>query len=165
MPKEKSKASHRASMRAPGPIADKSKGQHFLKNPMVVDAIVAKSNIRGTDTVMEIGPGTGNMTVKLLDAAKKVIAVEVDPRMVAEVQKRVQGTYVDALARLQAAASKAARSKSLRLTLASLRPSPLPTLSQDRPVSTHHTCQSFMVTFYEPSFRSLTFAWRISRTT
>jgi len=92
MPKVRKEKNHRKSARAPGPIADKSKGQHFLKNPMVVDAIVAKSFLKGTDTVMEIGPGTGNMTVKLLEAAKKVIAVEVDPRMVAEVQKRVQGT-------------------------------------------------------------------------
>ena len=41
-------------------------GQHFLKNPAVVDAIVAKSQIRSTDTVLEIGPGTGNLTVRLL---------------------------------------------------------------------------------------------------
>jgi 18S rRNA (adenine1779-N6/adenine1780-N6)-dimethyltransferase len=42
--------------------------------------------------VLEIGPGTGNMTVKMLDQCKKVIACEVDPRMVAELQKRVMGT-------------------------------------------------------------------------
>lgn len=41
---------------------------------------------------MEIGPGTGNLTMKLLAVAKKVIAIEVDPRMVAELQKRVAGT-------------------------------------------------------------------------
>lgn len=48
--------------------------------------------VRPTDTILEIGPGTGNLTVKLLDLAKKVIACEVDPRMVAELQKRVMGT-------------------------------------------------------------------------
>ena len=80
------------STSASGPIADKSKGQHFLKNPLVVNSIVEKAALKGTDTVLEIGPGTGNMTVKLLAAAKKVIAVEVDPRMVAEVQKRVAET-------------------------------------------------------------------------
>lgn len=53
-----------------------------------------KSAIRSTDIVLEIGPGTGNMTMKLLEAAKRVIAVELDPRMVVELQKRVQGTYV-----------------------------------------------------------------------
>jgi len=42
--------------------------------------------------VLEIGPGTGNMTVKLLQKVKSVIAVEVDPRMVAELQKRIQGS-------------------------------------------------------------------------
>ncbi len=45
-----------------------------------------------TDTVLEIGPGTGNMTVKLLEKAKKVIACEIDQRLVAELQKRVQNT-------------------------------------------------------------------------
>merc|ERR1711972_965145 len=51
-----------------------------------------KSALRNTDTVLEIGPGTGNLTVKMLDKVKKVIACELDPRMVAELQKRVQGT-------------------------------------------------------------------------
>ena len=55
---------------------------------------MAKAAIRPTDIVLEIGPGTGNMTMKLLEVAKRVIAFEVDPRMVVELQKRVQGTYV-----------------------------------------------------------------------
>jgi len=68
-------------------------GQHILKNPLIVQALVEKSALRSTDTVLEIGPGTGNMTVKMLDKVKKVIACELDPRMVAELQKRVQGTH------------------------------------------------------------------------
>jgi 18S rRNA (adenine1779-N6/adenine1780-N6)-dimethyltransferase len=67
-------------------------GQHFLKNPAVVDAIISKAGLKGTDTVLEIGPGTGNMTMKLLEQTKRVVAVEFDPRMVAELSKRVQGT-------------------------------------------------------------------------
>jgi len=67
-------------------------GQHFLKNPAVVDAIINKSGIRPTDIVLEVGPGTGNLTVRLLPQAKKVIAVEFDRRMVREVLKRVEGT-------------------------------------------------------------------------
>jgi len=70
-----------------------SLGQHILKNPLIVQALVEKSALRSTDTVLEIGPGTGNMTVKMLDKVKKVIACELDPRMVAELQKRVQGTH------------------------------------------------------------------------
>ena len=41
-----------------------------------------KAGIKPTDVVLEIGPGTGNLTMKLLEQAKKVIAIEVDPRMV-----------------------------------------------------------------------------------
>lgn len=70
----------------------KSKGQHILKNPMLVNTIVEKAGLQSTDTVLEIGPGTGNLTVKLLEVVKKVVAVEVDPRMVIELQRRVQGT-------------------------------------------------------------------------
>jgi 18S rRNA (adenine1779-N6/adenine1780-N6)-dimethyltransferase len=67
-------------------------GQHFLKNPAIVAAIVQKSGIKPTDVVLEIGPGTGNMTVPLLQKAKMVIALEYDSRMVREVLKRVQNT-------------------------------------------------------------------------
>lgn len=63
-----------------------------MKNPLVVTAIVAKAAIKPSDIVLEIGPGTGNMTMKLLEVAKRVIAVELDPRMVVEITKRVQGT-------------------------------------------------------------------------
>ncbi|XP_014297392.1 probable dimethyladenosine transferase [Microplitis demolitor] len=67
-------------------------GQHILKNPKIIESMVDKAAVRPTDVVIEIGPGTGNMTMKLLERCKKVIAFEVDPRMVAELQKRVQGT-------------------------------------------------------------------------
>merc|ERR1711874_364321 len=70
-----------------------SLGQHILKNPLVIQALVEKAALRNTDTVLEIGPGTGNMTVKMLDKVKKVVACELDTRMVAELQKRVQGSH------------------------------------------------------------------------
>ena len=59
---------------------------------MVVQGIVEKAAIRSSDVVLEIGPGTGNLTVNLLDRARKVVAVELDRRMVREVLKRVEGT-------------------------------------------------------------------------
>lgn len=67
----------------------KSFGQNFLKNPMVVQGIVDKANIKPTDVVFEIGPGTGNLTVELLKRAKKVICVEFDRRMVKVSQNTV----------------------------------------------------------------------------
>ncbi|KAL9993273.1 putative 18S rRNA (adenine(1779)-N(6)/adenine(1780)-N(6))-dimethyltransferase [Helianthus debilis subsp. tardiflorus] len=70
----------------------KSKGQHILKNPLLVDSIIQKAGINSTDVILEIGPGTGNLTKKLLEAGKSVVAVELDPRMVLELQRRFQGT-------------------------------------------------------------------------
>ncbi|RVX16801.1 Ribosomal RNA small subunit methyltransferase, mitochondrial [Vitis vinifera] len=67
----------------------KSWGQHILTNPRVLDTIVRKSNIKPTDTVLEIGPGTGNLTLRLLQAAQRVVAVELDARMVEILRKRV----------------------------------------------------------------------------
>lgn len=101
MPKASKKKSHRpasTSTAASGAtkqamVFNTGLGQHILKNPLVVEAIVDKAALRNTDTVLEIGPGTGNLTVKALEKAKKVVACEVDPRMVAELQKRVQGTH------------------------------------------------------------------------
>ena len=53
-----------------------------------------QANLKPTDNVLEVGPGTGNLTVRILDKAKHVTAVEMDPRMAAELTKRVQGKYV-----------------------------------------------------------------------
>ncbi|KAL6942499.1 Dimethyladenosine transferase [Hanseniaspora vineae] len=68
-------------------------GQHILKNPLVAQGIVDKAQLKPSDTVLEIGPGTGNLTMRILEAGvKKVIAIEFDPRMAAELTKRVRGT-------------------------------------------------------------------------
>ncbi|TKY70439.1 Ribosomal RNA small subunit methyltransferase [Spatholobus suberectus] len=67
----------------------KSRGQHILINPRILDTIVRKSAINPSDTVLEIGPGTGNLTLKLLEAAHKVVAIEIDHRMVQVLEKRV----------------------------------------------------------------------------
>lgn len=75
-----------------GIVFNKDFGQHILKNPLIVTSMLDKAALRPTDVVLEIGPGTGNMTVKILEKVKKVVACEIDPRLVAELQKRVQGT-------------------------------------------------------------------------
>ncbi|KAM5576017.1 ribosomal RNA small subunit methyltransferase [Rosa sericea] len=90
--KEKAKAGGAQTPYQGGISFHKSKGQHILKNPLLVDSIVQKSGIKSTDVILEIGPGTGNLTKKLLEAGKKVIAVEIDARMVLELQRRFQGT-------------------------------------------------------------------------
>ena len=50
-----------------------------------------KAGIKSTDVVLEIGPGTGNLTMKLLEAAKRVVAVELDTRMVRAPRTGPQG--------------------------------------------------------------------------
>ncbi|KAG8908944.1 Dimethyladenosine transferase [Tulasnella sp. 403] len=78
--------------RAQNPLFNTERfGQHILKNPAVAQAIVDKANLRPTDKVLEVGPGTGNLTVRILEKAKSCTAVEMDPRMAAELTKRLQG--------------------------------------------------------------------------
>ena len=60
-----------------------------MKNPLVVQSIIQKSGIKPTDTVLEIGPGTGNLTMQLLETCARVVAIELDTRMVLELQRRV----------------------------------------------------------------------------
>ena len=64
-------------------------GQHLLTNVAIINNIVAAAGIKPGDTVMEIGPGSGNLTMKLLEVAHHVVAIEIDPRMVSELKKRV----------------------------------------------------------------------------
>ncbi|KAK3827629.1 MAG: hypothetical protein J3Q66DRAFT_362841 [Benniella sp.] len=62
------------------------------KTRLFAQGVVDKAFLKPTDTVLEIGPGTGNLTAKILEKCKKVVAVEMDPRLAAELTKRVHGT-------------------------------------------------------------------------
>jgi len=87
---------------------NKNKGQHLLKNNMILTEIVKKSGANGEDIVLEIGPGTGNLTTLLLEKAKQVIAYEVDPRMVTQLTKRISnGNYRNKLRLIQSDILKA----------------------------------------------------------
>jgi len=66
---------------------------HALRNFQVLKPLFsAQANLRPTDKVLNVGRGTGGLTVRILEKAKHCTAVEVDPRMAAELTKRVQGT-------------------------------------------------------------------------
>ncbi len=56
----------------------KSLGQHFLEDQTVLEGIVECAGVGPEDTVLEIGPGSGNMTRLLAARAKRLVAVEVD---------------------------------------------------------------------------------------
>ncbi len=62
--------------------AKKSLGQNFLHAPQVISLMVHRSEIKPGDTVLEVGPGKGALTQKLLDAGANVVAVEKDDRAI-----------------------------------------------------------------------------------
>lgn len=71
-----------ALLKRHGLWAKKSLGQHFLLDQSALDKIVAAAELSPNDTVLEIGPGPGPLTRRLAQAAGRVIAVELDSRMV-----------------------------------------------------------------------------------
>lgn len=59
----------------------KSLSQNFLTDPEALDAIVAAAELEPGDNVVEVGPGLGVLTRRLLAAGASVLAVELDPRL------------------------------------------------------------------------------------
>ena len=68
----------------------KQLGQHLLISPQVVKGIVDAAEIQPFEHVFEIGPGSGNLTIHLLERARVVSAVELDEKMHATVNHRVE---------------------------------------------------------------------------
>jgi len=57
-------------------------GQHFLVDRTILDKVIRAARVGENDVVLEIGPGLGEMTLALAEKARKVIAVEIDPKLV-----------------------------------------------------------------------------------
>lgn len=68
--------------------ANKSLGQNFLIDDDVINKTIESAEISNEDLVIEIGPGLGTLTCKLLQKAKKVIAIELDKKMITILQDR-----------------------------------------------------------------------------
>jgi len=62
--------------------ANKNLGQNFLIDDNVIQNMVEVAQISEKDVIIEIGPGLGSLTCKLLEKAKKVIAIELDNKMI-----------------------------------------------------------------------------------
>ncbi len=69
----------------------KSLGQNFLIDNNILNKIVATANITKEDTVIEIGPGIGSLTQKLAEAAGRVVAVELDDRLIPVLKDSLSG--------------------------------------------------------------------------
>lgn len=61
-------------------VAKKSLGQNFLHAPQVISAMIHAANIQAEEIVLEVGPGKGALTEKLISAGARVIAIEKDDR-------------------------------------------------------------------------------------
>lgn len=69
-------------------IAKKSLGQNFLHAPQVISAMVYAGEVTSESIVLEVGPGKGALTSKLLEAGAQVIAVEKDDRAILFLQEK-----------------------------------------------------------------------------
>lgn len=68
----------------------KGLGQNFLIDKNAVKKVITAAELKSTDIILEIGPGTGILTQELAKKAKKVIAVEKDPRMIEILKETVK---------------------------------------------------------------------------
>jgi 16S rRNA (adenine1518-N6/adenine1519-N6)-dimethyltransferase len=81
----------------------KSSGQNFVTDPNTVRRIVEASGVGPGDTVLEVGPGLGSLTIPLADTAARVVAIEIDAGLVRVLEElfsaddRVTVRHADAL--------------------------------------------------------------------
>lgn len=73
----------------------RSKGQNFLVNEKIYNEIVKAAELKTTDSVLEIGPGLGFLTMKLAKNAKKVLAVELDDALAQYLQMGIDAGGID----------------------------------------------------------------------
>ncbi len=79
----------RQELKEYGLIPKKGLGQHFLIDRNILNKIIQTAQVNEKDIVLEVGPGLGEMTVELAKKAKKVIAVEIDPKLLEVLKKKV----------------------------------------------------------------------------
>lgn len=68
----------------------KQRGQNFVVDPNTVRRIVALSGVTAEDVVLEIGPGLGSLTLGLLETGARVVAVEIEERLAARLERTVR---------------------------------------------------------------------------
>lgn len=69
----------------------KKYGQNFIVRPQLLHDIVEQAEVTENDTVVEIGPGIGNLTRVLAESAGRVIAVEVDDKLLPILRETLSG--------------------------------------------------------------------------
>jgi 16S rRNA (adenine1518-N6/adenine1519-N6)-dimethyltransferase len=72
-----------------GVVPTKKLGQNFVTDPNTIRKIVASAKLGSNETVVEIGPGLGSLTLGLLEAVEHVISVEIDAKMASAIEQTV----------------------------------------------------------------------------
>ena len=75
------------------PIPNKQLGQHWLRDEASLDAMLEAGEVKAGDEVLEIGPGLGTLTKKLLEVGAKVVAVEFDPFLAGTLPSKLPSTF------------------------------------------------------------------------
>lgn len=79
------------------PATKKSLGQHWLNDEDSLLAMCDAVQVAPADTVLEIGPGPGTLTEKLITRAKQVVAVEFDETLAEQLPSRVPATNLQVI--------------------------------------------------------------------
>jgi 16S rRNA (adenine1518-N6/adenine1519-N6)-dimethyltransferase len=80
-----------------GLTADPTLDEQQLIDPTVIAAMIKESGLKPTDTVLEVGPGAGNITVELVKHAKKVYAIEKNPKFLPPLTERLAGSSAEVI--------------------------------------------------------------------
>jgi 16S rRNA (adenine1518-N6/adenine1519-N6)-dimethyltransferase len=75
-------------LREYGLVPRKRWGQHFLVDRNIINKVVRTAQIGEMDHVLEVGPGLGEMTLLLSRQARRVVAVEIDPKLAAILREK-----------------------------------------------------------------------------
>lgn len=67
----------------------RAEGQHFVVDGNTLDKIVREARLKRGDTVLEIGPGLGSLTVPLAREVRRVVAVEIDAGLIEVLRERI----------------------------------------------------------------------------
>lgn len=67
-------------------------GQHWLRDPNILNQILAAAELSATDRILEIGPGQGVLTKGLVPFTQAVVAVEVDRDLVRQLRQQFQAS-------------------------------------------------------------------------
>jgi 16S rRNA (adenine1518-N6/adenine1519-N6)-dimethyltransferase len=85
------------AIRVEGHRPRKRFSQSFLRDQRTADAIIRAARLNGTETVVEIGPGLGVLTQRLVRQAQRVIAVEIDRDLIVRLPSTVPAENLDVI--------------------------------------------------------------------